>query len=141
MAEFVTESANPANRLGVAWVKVAADKNRPCFARKLSSSTHRASPPYSADNTEVALEALKDTDGAVVVLSVDSPVSEDDKEILSLLDERGTRIFLVVNKVDHLSRAEVEEVREFMETQVGEILGSSPQVFFVAARAASGLRP
>jgi GTP-binding protein EngB required for normal cell division len=134
MAEFVTESANPANRLGVARVKVAAEA--PLLRPGVVLVDTPGIASVFAHNTEVALEALKDTDGAVVVLSVDSPVSEDDKEILSLLDERGTRIFLVVNKVDHLSRAEVEEVREFMETQVGEILGSSPQVFFVAARAA-----
>lgn len=87
-------------------------------------------------NTEAAIEALKDADGVIVALSVDSPVSEDEKELLGLLEERGTRTFVVANKVDHLSRSETAEVRLFMEAQVKEVLGAQTQMFFLSARRA-----
>lgn len=134
LAEFVTESDNPANRLEVARVELTLDAPLLRPGAVVVDTPGLAS--VYAHNTAVALEALEDTDGAIVVLSVDSPVSEDDKEILSLLDERGTRTFVVVNKADHLPATELGEVRDFIETQVRGIIGSSTRIFFLAARPA-----
>jgi len=134
IADFVTEPKNPGNYLEVSRVEVSID------AALLQPGVVLVDTPGTASvhehNTEAALEALKDADGAIVVLSVDSPVSEDERELLGLLEERGTRSFVVVNKVDHLSRSETAEVRHFMETQVRDVLGLHSEVFFLSARRA-----
>jgi len=134
IADFVTEPKNPGNYLEVSRVEVSID------AALLQPGVVLVDTPGTASvhehNTEAALEALKDADGAIVVLSVDSPVSEDEKELLGLLEERGTRSFIVVNKVDHLSRSETVEVRHFMETQVRDVLGPHTEIFFLSARRA-----
>ena len=53
-------------------------------------------------NTEAGLAALLEADGAVLVLSVDEPLSEGEFELLEALTERRVRTFIVVNKADHL---------------------------------------
>jgi GTP-binding protein EngB required for normal cell division len=134
IADFVTEPKNPGNYLEVFRVEVSIDAVLLQPGVVLVDTPGTAS--VHAHNTEAALEALKDADGAIVVLSVDSPVSEDEKELLGLLEERGTRSFVVVNKVDHLSRSETAEVRHFMETQVRDVLGTHTEMFFLSARRA-----
>lgn len=134
LAELVTEAHNPGNRLGVARVQVTLEAPllRPGVVLVDTPGVGSA----HAHNTEAALAALQDTDGAIVVLSVDSPVSENDKELLGSLETRGTQTFIVVNKVDHLSGAEVREVRRFIEHQVQDTFGPNTQMFFLAARPA-----
>ncbi len=134
IADFVTEPKNPGNYLKISRVEVSID------AKLLQPGVVLVDTPGTASvhehNTEAAIEALKDADGVIVALSVDSPVSEDEKELLGLLEERGTRTFVVANKVDHLSRSETAEVRLFMEAQVKEVLGAQTQMFFLSARRA-----
>jgi signal recognition particle receptor subunit beta len=134
LADFVTEAKNPGNQQRVE--RVAVTIEAPLLRPGVVLVDTPGVASVHSHNTLIALEALKETDGAVVLLSVDSPVSEYDKEILALLRERGTRIFVVINKVDHMSLSEMAQVRHFMEAQVTDILGSSARIFFLAARPA-----
>jgi GTP-binding protein EngB required for normal cell division len=134
IADYVTEPKNPNNCLEVAYVEVSTEA--PLLAPGVVLVDTPGTASVHEHNTEAALEALKDADGAIVVLSVDSPVSEDEKELLELLEEREIRVFVVVNKVDHLSATETEEARRFIEEQVRDVLGSGTPTFFLAARQA-----
>ncbi len=87
-------------------------------------------------NTEAAREALLDADGAVLVLAADAPISEQERDLLRLLAERRAPTFFVLNKVDHLRPAEVDEVRRFVEHVLCDELGRKPLLFPVSARAA-----
>lgn len=134
LGDYVTEPANPGNRRRVARAEVSLD------AELLQPGIVLVDTPGTASvyvhNTEAAREAFADADGAIVVLSVDSPVTEDEKGLLESLSERGTRTFVVVNKVDHLSDGEVGEIRRFVERQLSDVLGEKTTVHFVSARRA-----
>jgi small GTP-binding protein len=134
VGEYVTEPTNPGNRRRVARAEVSVDVELLEPGLVLVDTPGTAS--VYAHNTQAAKDAFADADGAIVVLSVDSPVTADEKRLLESLSERGTRTFVVVNKVDHLSEGEMGEVRRFVEHQLSDVLGDKATVHFVSARQA-----
>jgi hypothetical protein len=87
-------------------------------------------------NTEAGRAAILEADGAIVMLSADSPLSEQEHELMSVLAERQARTFVVVNKADHLDPGGLEMVRRFITETVTAELGHKPELFCLAARPA-----
>jgi hypothetical protein len=87
-------------------------------------------------NTKAALAALLDSDGTVVVLSADAPLSEQERDLVRTLGERRAPTFFVLNKADHLSGPELDQVRRFVEQVLCDELGRKVRVFALSARAA-----
>jgi hypothetical protein len=67
------------------------------------------------------------------VLSADSPLSEQERELLTSLAERQAPTFFVLNKVDHLAPEELDQVRRFVTDTVADELGRKERVWSVAA--------
>ena len=134
LVDFVSESGNPANerrvdRVEVRWPAGLLATGVVLVDTPGIGSIHR-------HNTEAGLAALLEADGAVLVLSVDEPLSEGEFELLEALTERRVRTFIVVNKADHLPADERERVIGFIEAAIADRLGMEPELFCVAARAA-----
>lgn len=134
LARFVTEEANPRNRLGVSHVEVFHPA--PLLRQGVVlidtpgvGSTHR-------HNTEVTLNFLPQCDAALFVVSADPPVSEVEVEFLQEVRARVARLFFLMNKVDHLSREERETALRFLRQVLRERLGVEDEcpVFCVSAR-------
>ncbi len=134
IARYVSERENPANRLGVRRVEVRVDAPLGAPGVVLVDTPGVAS--VSERQTMSAREALADSDGAVVVLSVDAPLSESEGVLLADLADRGGRVFVVVNKCDHLTEVEAEEVRAFLVPHIARLLGEGASVHFLSARRA-----
>lgn len=81
-----------------------------------------------------------DADGAVMVLSADAPVSEQERELLGVLAERRSPTFFVLNKADHLASDELADVRLFVEEVIRDLLGHEVPIFALNARAALACR-
>ena len=64
----------------------------------------------------------------------DEPLSEEERALLETLAQRRARMFLVVNKADHLESAELDEVRRFITGKVTDALGAAPELYCVSAR-------
>lgn len=134
IADFVTEARNPANERAVAHVEVQG--RWPLLAAGAVIVDTPGIGSVHEHNTEVARDALRDADGAVLVLSADAPVSEQERDLVRSLSERRAPTFFVLNKVDHLRAAELEEVRRFVEQVLCDELGRKPSLFALSARAA-----
>jgi GTP-binding protein EngB required for normal cell division len=97
--DYVDESRNPGNRLGVATVEVELCLGLPPGLVLVDvpglGSSHR-------HNTEAALAALPEADAALVVASVDPPIGEAELRLLERLRRHAARVDLVLNKVDYL---------------------------------------
>ncbi len=132
LARYVSERENPGNRLGVRRVEVRVSTLLGAPGVVLVDTPGVAS--VSERQTEAARDALSDSDGAVVLLSVDAPLSESEGGLLADLAERGGRIFVVVNKCDHLSEPELAEVRVFLARHLERLLGEGAAVYFCSAR-------
>ena len=134
LARYVSERDNPANRLGVRRVEVHVDT--PLGAQGVVLVDTPGVASVSEQHTLAAKEALSDSDGAVVVLSVDAPLSEQEESLLADLADRGGRVFVAVNKCDHLVAHELAEVRTYLSGHLARLLGEHAEVYFLSARRA-----
>ncbi|MHB1852670.1 MAG: dynamin family protein [Acidimicrobiales bacterium] len=134
LARYVSERDNPANRLGVRRVEVHVDT--PLGAQGVVLVDTPGVASVSEQHTLAAKEALSDSDAAVVVLSVDAPLSEQEESLLADLADRGGRVFVAVNKCDHLVAHELAEVRTYLSGHLARLLGEHAEVYFLSARRA-----
>jgi predicted GTPase len=134
IASYVTEVGNPGNGRGVDRVEVRGSWGL------LEPSVVLVDTPGLASlyehNTEAGRAALLDADGAVIVLSADAPLSQQELDLVQLLRDRRSPTFFVLNKADHLRPDELAEVRQFVVQTISAILGVEVKVFAVDARGA-----
>ena len=91
------------------------------------------------EHEELTRDFVPRSDLILFVTSADRPFTESERAFLTEIRDWGKKIVFVVNKVDILSdRGEVEEVLRFVREHGEALLGESPQVFAVSARAALG---
>lgn len=142
LAAYVTEAENPSNRRGVDHAEVGVElRDGATWAvpRLVVVDTPGLGSVHE-HQTAAARQALATADGVIVVLSVDSPVSEGEQALLAEIGERRSRVFVVVNKADHLAPAELTEVRQFVVPQIQAALGNGVEPYFVSARSARSAR-
>ena len=137
LGEYVTEAGNPANVHHVARVeaRVPVELLRPGL---VLVDTPGIGSVFRHD--EAAARALLEADGAILVLSADAPLSEEERRLLADLSERQAPTFFVLNRVDHLSPAERDEVARFVSDAVAGELGRKEKIWCLSARAALGAR-
>lgn len=130
VSDYVTETSNPSNAKGVTRVEVGVTTDFGIPGLVLVDTPGLSS--VNESNTEEAERALLDSDGAIVVLAADNPLSRTELEVIELLTSRGARVFIVINRCDTLSPAELEEVRAFVSGRIPPVDGG--RVFCVSAR-------
>jgi len=140
LAEYVTEARNPGNALGVELARVELDHELLRAGLELVDTPGIGS--IHSHNTEVARGFLPRVDAALCVLDAGQPLSEGERELFREAAERVPRLLLVINKIDHLDRADREVAVEFIRSALRDLLGDSEvQLFAVSARRRDGLRP
>ena len=121
IAEFVTEERNPENERQVARVELQVP------SRLLEPGVVLVDTPGLGSiyrhNDEEARRALFDANGAILVLSADSPLSAQERDLLGVLAERRQPTFFVLNKIDHLAQDETEQVRHFVSDAIAQSCG------------------
>lgn len=119
LARYATEEGNPANELGVAKVELqlAVELLRPGVVLVDTPGLES----IFRHNSDAAREAIVAADGAVVVLSADAPLSQGEVELLELVAHRSARTFFVLNRIDHLSPAELDRVRQFVTQTIAGV--------------------
>ena len=131
LADYVTEARNPGNERAVDRVEIfmpipVLEPGLVLVDTPGLGSIHR-------HNDAAARQALLDADGAILVLSADTPLSEQERELLATLAERHAPTFFVLNKVDHLGPDELDQVRRFVTDTVADELGRKERIWCVAA--------
>jgi ribosome biogenesis GTPase A len=134
LSRFVTESANPKNRLGVGKVEVY----HPATILK-DGLVFIDTPGIGSTfrhNTETTLHFLSQCDAAVFLVSADPPITEAEVEFLRQVKPRVHRLFFVLNKLDYLNRAEADQAMKFFRKVLVEQAGivEDAPIFSVSAR-------
>lgn len=132
LAEYISERGNPGNKrnISVAEVQVPAEFLRRGF-------TFVDTPGLGSAiraNTRTTETFLPEADAIVLVTSHDSPLSEEEAQILAAARGAGRPIFIVLNKhdtVDVQTRVETTEHILKLATSLGK--GPPPAVFSVSA--------
>lgn len=134
ISEFVTEEKNPENKKGVQWAEVRWPSD---FLRRPVQlvDTPGVGSVYN-HNTETSEAFLGHLDAAIFVLGVDPVLTQTEIEWLVKVKNEGERFFFVLNKVDQLTKPEIEQVMEFAHARLKEIWGNAGRIYPLSAKKA-----
>ncbi len=134
LESFVTEEANPKNRLGVLQADVSCPA--PLLARGLVLIDTPGIGSTYQHNTETTLNFLPQCDAALFLVSADPPVTGVELEFLKEVRRNISRLFFLFNKVDYLEGEDrdraIDFFREILVQKVG--LDEEVPVFSLSAR-------
>jgi small GTP-binding protein len=133
LMEFVAEASNPRNEKGVSHVEVTHPA--PILRDVVVIDTPGIGSTYR-HNTEMTINFLRQCDAALFVISADPPITEIELEFLKDIESKVSKIFFVLNKVDYLTKDELEKALAFYQevlTQNMGLDGSNP-IFAISAR-------
>ena len=138
---YLTEQENPGNRKGVREAIIEYP------AAVLESGLILVDTPGTGSvhlhNTQAAVAFLPRVDVALLVLSVDVPLSDSEAGLLEDVAHTAARIAICLNKVDRLTPNETQEAVEFVRPRVAALCGTSDVTVFavsaLGAEADSGL--
>ena len=111
---FISEAKNPANEKNVETVDIELPALRPYEGLRLVDTPGLGSAfKY---NTEISQEWLPEVGMAIVAISADRPLSENDLTLIRDLAEHTPKVVLLLTKVDLLSSEQQKEVVQFFKT-------------------------
>lgn len=134
--QYITEEANPRNRLGVAQAQVFYPS--PLLAEGVVLIDTPGIGSTFRHNTDATLGFLPQCDAALFVVSADPPITEVEIEFLRQVQGQAQKLIFVLNKADYLSPEEQKEALKFLKAALAAHAGldSEPLVFLVSARQA-----
>lgn len=135
---YVTEPGNPRNSRGVDRAVLYYP------AEDLRDGVFLVDTPGVGSiyrhNTEAARAFLPQSDAAVFLTSADPPISEGERAFLHEVRVEASRMFFVLNKVDHLAEPDREDALRFTRAVLGQALGVEPALYPMSARQALAAR-
>ncbi len=137
LAQYVTEQGNPENRRGVMQVEV--EHPAEILARGVVLIDTPGIGSTFRHNTSTTLSFLPQCDAALFVTASDPPITEVEADFLENVYTHVARLFVVLNKVDHLAPDEVEEAKGFLSQVLKERLGKDVSVRILPTSARRGL--
>jgi len=128
---YLTEQENPGNRKGVREAIIEYP------AGLLETGLILVDTPGTGSvhlhNTQAAVDFLPRVDVALLVLSVDAPLSDSEARLLEDVAHTAGRIAICLNKVDRLTPNETREAVEFVRTRVAAMCGASGVTVFAVS--------
>lgn len=116
LAEYVTEAGNPGNQRRVAVVDVLLPAMRDLPGVRLVDTPGLGS--VFAHNTEATRAWMPNVAAAMVAVSAERPLSEEDVRLVSEARQTAPRVIVILTKVDLLTDAERELVIDFLESRL-----------------------
>lgn len=123
LAEFVTESGNPENVRRVAVVDVFTPALRDYPGVRLVDTPGLGS--VFLHNTEATRAWMPNVAAALVTVSADRPLSDEDRRLVAEARQTAPRVVVVLTKVDLLTDHELEEVAAFLDHALSLHFGTS----------------
>jgi GTP-binding protein EngB required for normal cell division len=132
IAEFVTEAGNPRNRRRVAVVDVLTPVMLPWPGVRLVDTPGLGS--VFLHNTEVTRQWMPHVVVALVTMSADRPLSEDDCQLIAEAQKVAGRVIVVLTKVDLLNHDELPAMIAYIAQTTREKLGIDLPILPFSAR-------
>lgn len=114
VADFVAETRNPGNRRRVACVDLQTPAWSEFDGLRLIDTPGLGS--ILAHNTQSTQEWLPHVAVALVVVSADRPLADEDRRLLADVRRHAPRVAIILSKVDLLSESQRAEVETFVKT-------------------------
>jgi GTP-binding protein EngB required for normal cell division len=132
IATYVSERENAENHKRVATIRIEL----PSLARfpGLMFVDTPGLESVLAHNTEASLSWLPNAGLALVAVSVDPPLSQQDIELLKNLYRYTPNVSILLTKVDLLGAEERSDVLDFIRTQLTKSFGHCPEILPYSVR-------
>lgn len=130
--EFTSEAANPANKKHVEVVDIELPSLREHAGIRLVDTPGLGS--VLKHHMETAENWLPEVGAALLAVSADRPLSEDDLELIQELMQHTPKIILLLTKADLLSEAQQAEVVDFFKKTLLRELDREFPVFLYSTR-------
>jgi GTP-binding protein EngB required for normal cell division len=127
ISAYISESENPGNRRGVDAVRIFVPEMARYRGLRLVDTPGLES--ILAQNTEASLAWSPNTDLALVAVSVDPPLTQQDIALIERLQRFTPNVSVLLTKMDALSPAEQREVLAFVTSQLGAKFPGDVRVF------------
>jgi len=127
IGSFISEKENPENSKQVDLITVELPELRRFRGLKFVDTPGLESA--LSHNTRTSLDWLPNVGLALLAVSVDPPLSQRDIDLLKSLYQYTPKVVVLLTKADLLSEPELEEVMEFVRTQLAKNFSGTPQVF------------
>ena len=85
---------------------------------------------------EITEDYIPRADLVLFVTSIDRPLSESERKFLEYIREWGKKVVFVVNKIDTKSDEEIEQVLDYVKSNIRTIFGFEPVIYPVAGKLA-----
>lgn len=121
LAEFVTEASNPGNHRRVSVVDVFTPAMAGWPGLRLVDTPGLGS--MFVHNTEATRAWMPNVAVALVTVSAERPLSDEDRRLLAEALGTAPRVVVVLTKIDLLSEAELAEVTAFLDTGLAMSFG------------------
>jgi GTP-binding protein EngB required for normal cell division len=118
LAEFVTEAGNPGNRRQVYVVDVLTPAMRDLSAVRLVDTPGLGSA--FVHNTEATRAWMPNVAAALVTISAERPLSDEDLRLMDEARQTAPRVVVVLTKVDLVTDVERTEIVEFLKRGLHE---------------------
>lgn len=122
LSKYVNEQENKNNELGV--LSIGMGSKADFLKEGLILVDTPGVGSFHKHNTEAAYSFVKESDGVIFLLSVDSPINEIEIEFLKNAKEFASKFYFVVNKIDNISGDELEQYLSYCNSLLTAILGS-----------------
>ncbi len=127
LSAYVTEKENPENKKEVYLVDIELPELKDFEKLRLIDTPGLGSA--FKHNTAVTENWFNRIGAAFVVISAAQPLSENDQQVIKNAAEQSPEVYLVLSKTDLLSKAEVDEVMDFLKIKTREAVGRDFRVF------------
>jgi GTP-binding protein EngB required for normal cell division len=132
IGSFISENENPENQKQVSRVTVKLPTLERFAGLRFVDTPGLQS--VLAHNTAAAIECLPNVGLALVAVSVDTPLSQHDVDLLTELHQYTPNVSILLTKADLLSEPERDEVGSFIGKQLTRAFDSAPPVFPYSVR-------
>lgn len=136
LSKYVNEQENPDNKLGV--LSIAMNSESDFIKDGLILVDTPGVGSVHKHNTDAAYAFVKESDGVIFMLGVDSPVNEIEIEFLKNAKEFASKFYFVVNKIDNVSESELAQYISYCKTLLAAVLDSE-DVNIMAVSAKKGI--
>jgi GTP-binding protein EngB required for normal cell division len=124
---YISEKENPENTKQVDLITVELPELRRFRGLKFVDTPGLESA--LSHNTQTSLDWLPNVGLALVAVSVDPPLSQRDIDLLKSLYQYTPKVAVLLTKADLLSEQELDEVVEYVRSQLARNFPGTPRVF------------
>jgi ribosome biogenesis GTPase A len=134
LADYITEGSNPGNKKQVDSVEITYPS--PFLEGGIILIDTPGIGSTLAHNTRTTESYLEHVDAAIVVLSIDPPITEIESRFVRDLKQDIPKLFFILNKTDVASASEISYLSHFLRDELSRVYVESPEIFLLSTRRA-----